>query len=169
MKYWVTLLLVFSFVSISADEHPIYISMAEIDYKSKANRLEIAVRVYSDDLQKAISAKEGELIEIGTDREHPEAVAYIKEYLRTNFKLYNKGKPLEWEYVGRELKRQEFFAMWVYLKVDKLRKLKELKLYNNILIAYQERQENKISFRVDRGPYKKYNTYKGHQEVMLQP
>lgn len=165
VKIFALVLICFSFVA--ADEHPIFISMAQVDYKTKLDRLEIAVKIFSDDLQKVITKKEGQTIEIGTDREHKDATAYIKAYVEENFKLSNNGKELELEYVGRELERKDFFAMWVYYKVEKVKRLKDLKLYNNILIDYERTQKNKISFRVDDERYKKFDTYLEYETVQL--
>lgn len=165
VKIFALLLICFSFVS--ADDHPIFISMAQVDYKTKLNRLEIAVKIFSDDLQKVITKNEGKTIEIGTEREHKDATTYIKSYVKENFKLYNNGKELELEYVGRELERKDFFAMWVYYKVEKVKRLKDLTLYDNILIDYERTQKNKISFRVDNQRYKKFDTYLDYETVKL--
>jgi hypothetical protein len=148
--------------------HPIYISMAEVEYKEKEKRIEIAVKIFSDDLQKVISRDEGEVVEIATKREHKDANKYIIKYLKKNFKLFTSNeKELEWEYVGRELDKNEAFALWVFMKVDKVKKLKGLKLYNNILIDFKDGQTNKISFRKDKGTYKKFDTYRDQQLIQL--
>ncbi len=158
-----SLLILLGLLFFSFNDHPIFISMAEIDYKEKEKRIEIAIKIYSDDLQKVLSQEEKQMIEIATDREHPQATAYITQYLKKNFKLYSANKQLSWEYVGRELDQEEAFALWIFLKVDKVKRLKGLKLYNNILIDYRASQVNKISFRKNKDRYKKFDSYKDHQ------
>jgi hypothetical protein len=167
MKAKIFLLTLVCISLMSSMEHPIFISMAQVDYKTKSDRLEIAVKIFSDDLQKVISKKNDQTIEIGTDREHKDATRYIREYVESNFKIYNNNKELKLEYVGRELERKDFFAMWVYFKVEKVKRLKNLKLYDNILIDYERTQKNKISFRVDNERYRKFDTYLDHEEVLL--
>ncbi len=168
MKLRILLSLMVILTCLAASDHPIYVSTAEIDYKTKERRIEMAVKIFSNDLQSAISAKEGNRVEIGTKQEEAAiATKYIKEYLHENFKLYSNDKELEWEYVGRELDRQDDFAIWVFLKVEKVRKLKDLVLYNNILIEHQEGQKNKISFRTDSEQYRKFDTYLDAEKVKL--
>lgn len=148
--------------------HPIYISNTEIDFKPEKQTLEIAIKIFSDDLQEAISKKKQKTIEIGTEREDSNATSYIIEYLQENFKLEINGKNLPFEYVNRDVIKKDFYAMWVLVKVSKIKKIKTFKLYNNILIDEQDQQQNIINFREDvNGTYRKFLTHKGVTTVQL--
>lgn len=169
MKYCIGLLLLcstllFSFVSF----HPIYISTAEIDYNKERKAIEIAVKVFSDDLEKILTKQEGTTIEIGTDREDPNATQYIIEYFKDHFQLELNGKKVDLTYVNRKLLKEEFFAMWVLFEVPKINKIKSLSLKNNVLIDLHEEQKNYVKFRETRsGSYNRMITSRGSETVVL--
>jgi len=147
--------------------HPIYISTTEIDYKADTKRLEIAVKIFSDDLGKVLSDYKNETVEIGTDREHAKATEYIVEYLQEHFVFELNGKAVPYNYVTRKLEKKDFYAMWILLEVPKVRKIKSLKLKNNLLIDFYPQQQNIINYREGRGSYKKYQTNRNKIEQVL--
>ena len=156
-------LLLMSFV-----KHPIYVSTSEIDYNKEGKVLEIAIKIFSDDLEEVLSATKGEVVEIGTNREHPKATEYITEYLRAHFKLEVNGKKVAFEYVNRKLIKDDFFAMWVLVQVPRISKLKSLVLENDILLDFNNGQQNHIKFRdAGGGSYIRKVTSKGYEEAVL--
>jgi len=149
-------------------KHPIYVSTSEIDYNKEGKVLEIAIKIFSDDLEEVLTALKGESVEIGTNREHPKATEYITEYLRDHFKLEVNGKNVTFEYVNRKLIKGEFFAMWVLVQVPRVSKLKSLVLENDILVDFNDGQQNHIKFRDSGdGSYIRKVTSKGYEEVVL--
>jgi len=148
--------------------HPIYVSTAEIDYNKEGKVLEIAIKIFSDDLEEVLSKKKGEEVEIGTNREHPKATEYITEYLREHFKLEVNGKDVNFEYVNRKLIKDEFFAMWILIQVPKVNKLKSLVLENTILVNFNDGQQNHIKFRDSGdGSYIRKVTSRGYGKAVL--
>lgn len=160
MKILLYAFVLIGLMSFTQLEHPIYVSTAEIDYNSEAKQLEVAVQIFSDDLQKALTEEQGTSVEIGTDREHPKATELISDYLQRHFKLELNGKNVMPEYVSRRLVREDYFAMWVLLKVPKVKKVRSLKVTNSILVDLYDEQKNFIKYRNQNSSYKRYVTYK---------
>ncbi len=160
------LLLVVLSITTSAF-HPIYVSSTDIDYKSKEKRLEISIKIFSDDLQKVLSKVLKREIEINTNRESNDAETLILDYIKKHFVLYNGDKILDLEFVGRSQDKDDLFGMLVFFKVDKVKRLSNLRLYNSILVDDLAGQINTISFRKDRGAYLKFKTYESYREVVL--
>lgn len=167
MKYNYWLLLFLIPVVLGMTFHPIYISNTEINYKEDTKKIEIAIKIFSDDLQEAISKKHGTTIEIGTEREPENAEDLIMKYLQENFKIELNGANVPFEYVHRYLEKKDFFALWILVQVPKVRTIKSLKLYNNILIDTHSEQQNIINFREGLNAYKKFITYRGRTSVVL--
>ena len=164
----ISFLIFIALILMSFMEHPIYVSTSEIDYNKEDKRIEIAIKIFSDDLEEVLSATKGEAIEIGTNREHPKATEYITEYIREHFKLEVNGKYTDFEYVNRKLVKDEFFAMWVLIQVPKVNKLKSLVLENDILVDFNDGQQNHIKFRDSgEGTYIRKVTTKGYEETVL--
>lgn len=164
----ISFLIIIAVALMSFLSHPIYVSTSEIDYNKDEKRLEIAIKIFSDDLEEVLGAKRGETVEIGTEREHPKATEYIVSYLREHFKLEINGKLASFEYVNRELVKGEFFAMWILIQVPKVNRLKSLVLENNILIDFNDGQQNHIKFRdSEEGSYLRKVSSKGYEKVVL--
>lgn len=156
------------YASIAAGEHPVYLSKAEVDYDTKANRLEIALELFPDDLSEAISKQEGRTIEIGTDREHEQATIYIQDYLEEHLQFTVNGRSKAFHYLGREIQKKQLTSLWVYLEVPNIPRLKSLVLRNSILVNYQEQQHNHVLFRENKvGGYTRHVASKGGEVLIL--
>lgn len=155
-----------SLLSFSA--HPIYLSTTDIDYNKKAKTLEIAIKIFSDDLGEALSKEQGTTIEIDTDREHKDATALITEYLRKHFVIELNGKPKAFKYLMRKPDQQDFYATLILLEIPKVRYIKSLKLTNNILIDFNDGQQNHVKFREDKSQrYARSVAREGYEQLIL--
>lgn len=66
-------------------------------------------------------------------------------YLLERIKLWDeKGKPFEVHYVGAEIEED---VMWCYLEIEKVKKLKQVKVSNSVLHEVWADQENMVHFR----------------------
>jgi hypothetical protein len=127
--------------------HPVYLSATEIHYKPEKQTIEISMKVFSDDLSTALTAAEGYAIEIGTDREPKDAASIINKYINRHFSLSANGQKLNYEYIGKEIERSDFFALWLYFEVKNVPNLKTLTINNSILFELFSSQNNIISIR----------------------
>ena len=167
MKTFLSFILISFILCSSFVPHPIFISNTEIDYKSKDKKIEIAIKIFSDDLQEVLTKTNRSPIEIGTDREHADATQFIIEYLRQHFKIKINGKSTEFTYVNRKMIKKDFFAMWILLEVNKVNRLKSLEVTNEILISLHPTQQNIVTFRNGNSVYKKFTAYKEHSKLKL--
>ncbi|MCP4439825.1 MAG: hypothetical protein GY810_12850 [Aureispira sp.] len=168
MKYFILLLaLSGSFLAYTANEHPIYVSVAEIEYKPKTQSIEIALKVFADDLEHALAKTKGQEIEIATTKEHPKATDFIVEYIQKHFSLSIDSTPLEYKYIGRETDDKDIFALWLYLKVENTPPSAEtLTVRNDILISFFRTQNNIITYKQDK-TIRRYSLYKGHTSTTI--
>ncbi len=139
-----------------------------MDYNKKAKTLEIAIKIFSDDLGEVLSEEEGTVVEIGTDREHQDATSMIKDYLEEHFVVEVNGKKKPFRYITRKTTQEDFYAIWVLLEVPKVNNIKTLKLKNDILIAHKNGQRNYVKFREDRDQgYTRHVASEGQEELIL--
>ena len=98
-----------------ASAHPIHTSYAEADFRPETNKLEIALRVYPDDLEAALTARAGKKITL----EHtppPALDVILLTYLRATFLLRAAdGTTPTLHLVGRELKDRDQH-LWIYFE-----------------------------------------------------
>jgi hypothetical protein len=133
-------------------EHPIYLTFAEIDYKEERSALEISIKIFADDLEKVLSAQEKEVVEIGTDREHPKADDLIQAYLEKHFSIAVDGKKVKYDYLGKEMgEGRDIFEMYVFIEATNVKAFKEMTVSNSILIEEHSSQLNFAACLTDEG------------------
>lgn len=166
MKQIIILLALFSsFFAYTINEHPIYVSVAEVEYKPQKHSLEISLKLFADDLEHALSKTKGETIELATTKEHPKATEYLLEYIRNHFNLSVNQTKINYEYIGREVDDKDIFAIWIYLKADNIPSdAATLSIKNDILISFFRTQNNIITYKQDKN-IRRYSLYKGHSST----
>jgi hypothetical protein len=143
--------------------HPFYISLTEIRYNANNESLEIAQKIFWDDLEVALGDLYQSKVDFlnPSDRNALEAMA--KSYLLDQNEITVNGKKVKLKYLGFEIEEE---AAWFYLESEKVELPKQVEVYNNILIQHFEGQQNIINFYVDRKP-KSLILYKGKESGVL--
>ncbi|MBC7365296.1 MAG: hypothetical protein H7343_00570 [Undibacterium sp.] len=110
-----SVLLLFLTLASLASAHPIHTSYAEADFRPETGKLEVALRVYPDDLEAALTARAGKKITL----EHTRPPAFdvlLLAYLRATFLLRTAdGTTPTLHLVGRELKDRDQH-LWIYFE-----------------------------------------------------
>jgi hypothetical protein len=98
-----------------ASAHPIHTSYAEADFRPETKKLEIALRVYPDDLETALTTRAGKKITL--ERTPPPAFdILLLAYLRATFLIRaSDGSTPALHLVGRELKDRDQH-LWIYFE-----------------------------------------------------
>ncbi|MTI21425.1 hypothetical protein E1176_10380 [Fulvivirga sp. RKSG066] len=127
--------------------HPIHVSVTDIEYDEDRKALEIASHIFLDDIEKHIRIikKERYLDILKPDKDRT-TDDLISEYLKDRIAINVNGKPEEYKYLGFE---REAGAIYVYMEVEKVRKLKSLEIRNEVLLDLYEDQINLVHVKVD--------------------
>lgn len=115
LTVYLALFLISSALAPLATAHPIRTSFAEADFRPETKKLEIALRVYPDDLEAALTARAGQTISLA--RTPPPAFDLaLLAYLRATFLLRAAdGTTPTLHLVGRELKDNDQH-LWIYFE-----------------------------------------------------
>lgn len=98
-----------------ASAHPIRTSFAEADFRPETHKLEIALRVYPDDLEAALTARTGQPISLARTPPPAFDVALLA-YLRATFLLRAADDTTPTlQLIGRELKDNDQH-LWIYFE-----------------------------------------------------
>ncbi|SIQ51205.1 DUF6702 family protein [Pontibacter lucknowensis] len=125
----ILVVLMLSFTSLTAHAHDYHASITDARYNPRTQSLEVAVKVFMDDLENALSQKSKSKV---TYSQAPQVQQLVQEYIGSalTFEL-EKGKPLRHTFVGAE---QEADVVWVYLEVPvKTQNLTHLYVRNVVL------------------------------------
>ncbi|WP_439881551.1 DUF6702 family protein [Pontibacter sp. MBLB2868] len=155
MKYRIlSLLLAFIvIVSVPASAHDFHTSITDIQYNPRTKSLEVALKVFTDDLEKGLSryAKSKVVYDSNSEKQQQLLAGYVKQ----NFTVaLAKGKQLNYKVLGSEA---ETDAVWIYLEVPvQNASVQQLYVKNAVLTDMFADQMNIVNFN-----------YKGSTESVL--
>ncbi len=135
----------FCLIYISGFLHDFHTSIAEVQYNSKTESLEVSLRVFTDDLEKVLSAaNNNKLIKIEGDNNAIDGL--IVQYLKKNFALVSTKKEVKLaQYYGRE---NEADATWLYFEIQNCKNLEGYTIFNAVFQETFEDQTNIINFTI---------------------
>jgi hypothetical protein len=138
-KYKIVLLLTVFTLMTSFAIHKFYVSVTQIDYVPKKQRIEITSRIFIDDLDKGLKNKYSKNVYLATKKEIPEADKLIQQYLEEKIRLVVNNKPLKLQYISKEV---EDDVLICYLKASYSEKITTFEIFNTILTEMFSDQKN---------------------------
>jgi hypothetical protein len=126
--------------------HQFYVSLSEIRFNTESQRLEVSLRFFPDDMDRALKEHIGVNASLVTVLEHKSADSLLEIYLHDLFRIELKGVSVPLSYLGKEA---ESDVMWCYLESFPQEKPVEITVYNSILCEIFEDQVNIIQVYVD--------------------
>jgi len=125
--------------------HEFYVSLTEIRHNAVSERLEISIRIFPDDLDRALLENSGVQTQLVTEREHPSADSLLKEYLREHLKIEINQEEIKLNYLGKE---PEGNALWCYLESDPVPLPEQILIKSTLLIYTLPEQVNIVQVYV---------------------
>ena len=120
------------------EAHDFHTSLTEMRYNVKSKNFEISLRVFTDDLEKVLSAtnQNRKFTLENNDKNDP----LVEAYIRKHFVVVNpKNQKLNINYIGRE---KEGEATWIYLELPVNESINGSKIQNDVLIDMFDDQTN---------------------------
>jgi hypothetical protein len=121
--------------------HAFHVSLIQADYNPETHALEIAVKIFTDDLEATLEAMGAPRLHLDSPKVHPEADALIARYLDNRLQWTLDGSPRTAKYLGKEY---EDDATWCYMEITDLPAFHACTLHNMILTEYFEDQSNLV-------------------------
>ena len=119
--------------------HPLHLSSMELNYTTKGGTIEISCRLFTDDLEDALSKQFKVPTDLSAPAKHKAMDELLKKYMAMHLKLKANGKPLAFNYLGFEKDRE---AILVYVESLPVKGLKKLEAYNTLLYDLFDDQTN---------------------------
>lgn len=126
--------------------HPFHVSVSDIKYKEDKKSIQISTRIFLDDLEMGLQAYTGnEKLDITKQENWDYVKENLKPYVLERLKIWDeKGREYKLDWIGAEIEED---VMWCYIEIEKVKKLKQIKVWNSILHEVWDDQENLIHFR----------------------
>lgn len=119
-------------------------SITSLNYNAQNNSLEIIVKFFTDDLEKALEETTDKALFLATNKEADETDSLLKVYLLNHMTFTQKNKVLPLVFLGKEADRDYTFT---YLEIEKFNPSKTTQITNNLLISTYEDQVNQVNYK----------------------
>ena len=126
--------------------HEYYVSVTEIEHVKEQQSLQIVSRVFVDDLEKMLRERHDETIILNVGKNETLIDNYIKRYYSNKLKISVNGKPVSFEYLGKEYEDDIVFS---YLEVTGIEELNSIEVVNEILFDVLPDQQNIVKVKTD--------------------
>ena len=129
--------------------HPFYLSLTEIRYNSTNQSLEIAQKIFWDDLEVALGEKFNTKVDFLNPKNKADLEKMVQAYLLEKNEIKVNGQQASLSYLGYEIEED---AAWFYLEATGIAVPKKVEIKNDILISNFESQQNIINFYLEKSP-----------------
>lgn len=132
--------------------HPFHVTRAEVEYNAKRQTFEVAICVWPEDLQRAVSKMEKRDVKIDTESETKRDEIFGR-YVARNFKFVAKSKSADKNekpstakirWIGSEL---EVKQGWLYFEVDAKTAATNWSIENRMFFELNDDQLNQVQIR----------------------
>ena len=143
--------------------HPYYMSVTEIEYKSAEKEVQVACKIFTDDLEETLKREFNKKIDIVNAAQKRENEQLLQRYLQKHFKLQLDNKAVALDFFGFE---EEGEAIWIYLLAKNTAAFKSATVFSDVLYSYREDQLNIIHFK-NKGERKSYRLNYPNKQVVF--
>jgi hypothetical protein len=137
---------IISMIFMSFSAHKFYTAIYKIDFNASKKRLEITTRIFTDDLNIAISKKYNRKSNLASASETPEDIQYLEKYLSEKIILKINGKPKPMRFLSKEVEENVLIC---YFNCDALSKIKTFEISNSVLTEIFDEQQNIVQLNIN--------------------
>lgn len=121
--------------------HPFHVSMCEVKYNSDHHSLEIALKIFIDDLDLALSKQAIPDQHFGEKDEKEGAQQFLESYLNQHVSFVVNGAKQVLNFIGKE---RDGDALWCYIELDKIDRIQSFEASSTLFFGIYQDQQNII-------------------------
>jgi len=144
MKFFkITFLLMVFPLMTSSISHKFYVSTTNIEFVKEKKVVQIITKIFVEDVEQALQARYNASITLGSPKETTSDVAYLKEYVLKKLKISINGKPVTFQYIGKEY---DIDIVNMFFEIENISEVKSIEVENKVLFDMFPEQQNIIHF-----------------------
>ncbi len=126
--------------------HKEYYSLTKIVYNQENEAVQISMRLFTNDMELALSKKYEKALELGTEYEIANANRLLDLYFNENFSISINGEETRYQFLGKEFEKD---AMFVFMEISDIESINQISVRNTILTHSFFEQENIIKLNIN--------------------
>lgn len=127
--------------------HKYYLSLTQIEYNNAKKSVEIITNLFIDDIETALNDIHSRKFELDTKKEPKDSDTYFEQYLKKHLSFQLDGKPVSFNYLGKEYDGDVVFF---YLEIENITSLSKIEVENTLLIKHFPTQQNLVKSKVNK-------------------
>lgn len=121
-------------------QHPLHISVTNIEYKTTDENFTVSFKVFSDDFENILESKYGQSVDY-TNVEKSKVL--YKKYVDEHFRLECNGRPLTLVFNNQEMNHE---AIWLYFNSSEVKNPETVRIKHTLMYDKFKDQKNLIIF-----------------------
>jgi hypothetical protein len=140
------LLLFIAPLLLSFSVHKYYLSLTQIEFVKEKQSVQIIMNVFIDDIETALNKNHAINLQLNTKKELKENDTYFEKYLTKHFMIKIDGVEKKATYLGKAYEGDNVF---LYLEIENISRIKELEIFNSVLVTHFPKQQNLIKAKIN--------------------
>lgn len=150
-------------VSIAA-AHKFYFSRTLIHHNFQSGTLEIEMKLFTDDLERAVRTNSDTEIRLGVDSTYYEAERLVGKYIEPRFNISVNNLPLSVRYLGMEVEND---ITYCFLETTPNDAIHSIEIENLVFFEIFDDQINELDLRMQGWTRREQVTYKNPKVLIL--
>lgn len=138
------------FLPLRGELHPYYIGVSELQLYPEEQRLELSIRLFTDDFENALQKADGKKTDLLKSVKDTATNARIRSYLLKRVAVHIDKLPVNLSYLGYEV---EADACWMHLEGTFNGKVDKVHFRNTALFEFIPTQQHIV--HIQKGDYRK--------------
>jgi len=132
--------------SPATTNHPIFVSVTEIEHNTKENTLEISCKIFTDDLEKALRQTYKTYVDLLQPKDKNAMNKLLSDYVQKHLLIKVDEKNVALQFLGYEQQEEGIVSFY---QVNNIASVKKLSITDNILFEYKKEQISIIHTKVN--------------------
>jgi uncharacterized protein YukJ len=128
-------------IGIHSSDHKYYVSKTEMELSPRSGMMEVALKFFTDDLERALMMGGSGPLRLSEQDQHPEAAKLIETYIRKHWLVNMNGQNVYPTFVGVEAEMDMTVAYFEFMPAPAIH---QLTITQDALMEVFEEQKNVV-------------------------
>ena len=120
-----------------ANNHPIFMSVTEIEHNVKEKTLEISCKIFTDDFEKTLRQAYKTEVDLINPKDRAAMNKLVSDYVQKHLSITADGKKTTLQFLGYQQQEEGIISFY---QVNNIAAVKKIEVTDNILYEYKKEQ-----------------------------
>jgi hypothetical protein len=148
--------------------HPVHLTITNVEYFSKTNKIEFTITLFTDDFELLINQKYNTVLNLFLENENKKADDVINSYISENLKFNINQKEISKKKYKLVKKQKEEITTKLTYSISSVKKIKTIEITNKLMTEIFYDQKNLLIFTVEKKQFAlEFNSNIFHQKLNI--